>query len=219
MAARAGHDVEIIAVLDRADELTATVVADLLPGDAKIIDTDFGDLGEARNAAAEAARGRYVGFLDADDLWCPDWLEASAAAAEAREDPVVWHPEVSVFFGGAKHILHHVDMEGPEFKPATLVLHNYWTALSFAARQLYLDHPYPRTDLDAGFGFEDWAWNLLTASHGVLHKIVPGTGHVIRRKLSDSLGQSTVRAQAVPRPNDYMIDYIRRRLADGDADG
>ncbi|MGH7726474.1 MAG: glycosyltransferase family 2 protein [Candidatus Eiseniibacteriota bacterium] len=38
----------------------------------------------ARNAALEVANGRYVAFLDADDLWLPEKLEAQLEFARSR---------------------------------------------------------------------------------------------------------------------------------------
>jgi glycosyltransferase involved in cell wall biosynthesis len=207
-AERAGHRVDTVAVLDRPDALTRTVVSANGPEGLKLEEVDFGDAGKARNHGVAVAKGSYVAFLDADDLWGVSWLAGAAEAAAAREGPIVWHPEVNVYFGAVKHLFVHVDMEDGAFRPAGLMIENYWTALSFAARRLYLDNPYPGSDLGAGFGFEDWAWNMLTVGRGVVHKVVRGTGHAIRRKPDQSLARHTSLAGAVPPPSPYIHRFI-----------
>jgi teichuronic acid biosynthesis glycosyltransferase TuaG len=44
----------------------------------------------ARNAAIRAARGRFLAFLDADDLWRPEKLEAQLGFVEATGCPLVF---------------------------------------------------------------------------------------------------------------------------------
>jgi hypothetical protein len=111
-----------------------------------------------------------------------NWIELSIAAATSDPRNIVWHPEVNVVFGESDHIFCHVDMDDEDFDPLVLIAANYWTSLSFARREIFLQIPYPKSDLYRGVGHEDWGWNRLVIGCGYIHKIVKNTGHAIRRK-------------------------------------
>lgn len=209
-AQTAGFSVEIIIVLDRGDEHTLDVIKQHMEASSRLLVTDYGDPGKARNFAVSEARGDYIAFLDADDLWGANWLLRAAQCASVREDPVIWHPELSVYFGETKQLFHHVDMESAQFSWPALMVENYWTVLSFGRRELYASNPYPDTDIAGGFGFEDWAWNMTTVSKGIVHKVVPGTGHVIRSR-AGSVSSRTLLAHAVPPPTALLKTYLEKR--------
>lgn len=67
-------------------------------------------IGAARNAAIAAARGDFVAFLDADDIWQPSKIERQLAAFEAR-------PELQLVFG---HVRQFASPDLPAAEAAAL---------------------------------------------------------------------------------------------------
>jgi len=78
---------EMLIVDDCSPDDTPEVVARLADADPRIRlfrqPTNRGPAA-ARNAALDAAQGRYVAFLDSDDLWLPDKLERQLAFMAQR---------------------------------------------------------------------------------------------------------------------------------------
>lgn len=176
-----GATTQCIVVLDRTDALTRSVVASGVSGRAEVIETDHGDPGLSRNSGIKAATGRFATFLDGDDLWSENWLLAAWGAAYDRPD-AVWHSHCNIVFGQQRNIWWHVDSEGPFYDPDYLGWANYWDAMSFAATEIYRTLPFRANDLTAGFGHEDWHWNVQTIERGIAHKPVPETLHFKRRR-------------------------------------
>ncbi|MBT9293156.1 glycosyltransferase family 2 protein [Prosthecodimorpha staleyi] len=205
---------EVIIVLDRADSMTRTIVHDHCDAENwRAIEVDHGDLGLSRNDGAKASKGDLVAFLDGDDLWGDNWLTACAKAHVHRPEPIVWHPEVSIYFGRNAYCYRHIDMESEEFNLIDLSVSNPWTALACARRDVFLRAPYPQTDLTRGIGYEDWGWNLRSIEQGVIHKVVPGTGHAIRvKRQAESLLGHTNAVGAVPHPTMLFRKALLRSI-------
>ena len=72
-------DWELLVCDDCSTDDTATIVKSAAKQDSRIhyLSTNHpsGSPSEPRNRCIEAAQGRYIAFLDSDDMWCPTRLE------------------------------------------------------------------------------------------------------------------------------------------------
>lgn len=73
-------DFEIVAVDNNSTDATRTVLEQLAHTEPRlrIVHEPVQGLAAARNGGIRASRGRYIAFLDADDLFDPDYLQAHA---------------------------------------------------------------------------------------------------------------------------------------------
>jgi glycosyltransferase involved in cell wall biosynthesis len=78
-------DWELIAVDDGSSDESLSILHRVAASDSRIkVLTTGGNLGAggARNRAMDAAQGRWLAFLDADDLWHPDKLDRQLTAMQ-----------------------------------------------------------------------------------------------------------------------------------------
>jgi glycosyltransferase involved in cell wall biosynthesis len=209
-----GLSVEVITVLDRPDRLTTEFFENRIPRSWTMIETQHGDLGFARNEGVRVARGRYVAFLDADDLFTEKWIAKACSTAEKESRNTVWHSHYNVYFGGTTpRVFEHIDMDDVKIDISKLMCANFWTALSFAPRRAYEQVPYGQTRLDLRIGYEDWSWNQAVAAEGYIHKVVKDTVHFIRQKSNLSLLARTSQFDPITRPNNLFLGLIAERSA------
>ena len=66
---------------------------------------------QSRNAALEVANGRFIAFLDSDDIWYPDKLEKQVAFMLKRKVPISFTSYELIDENGVSkdHIIHSVD--------------------------------------------------------------------------------------------------------------
>lgn len=81
------QDFEIVVADDDSTDRTADIVEQYSSPVRLVRREENGGSAAARNTGIRAARGRYVAFLDADDLWLPEKLQRQMQILEA-------HPEV-----------------------------------------------------------------------------------------------------------------------------
>lgn len=82
--AQSFRDFEVLVMDDRSTDASRDVVRSIAAGDPRVrlveLERNHGAPAAPRNAGVRAARGRWVAFLDADDLWHPAKLELQLRA-------------------------------------------------------------------------------------------------------------------------------------------
>ena len=197
-AAGLGDACELIGIADKANKTTRQVLAAEASRITRVVETDFGDLGQARNAGVRAASGELLLFLDGDDLWSRNWVGAAWQEYTTLPADTILHPQCCVFFGASCELLVHPDWRDSYFDPRGLGARNHWISLCGVGRDIALDLPFPAVDREGGFGFEDWSWYRRTIAKGLRHATVPETAHFVRLKEGRSLQKAIARYDCIP---------------------
>jgi glycosyltransferase involved in cell wall biosynthesis len=186
-----GLEVEILIMLDDADDMTRSVFSDASHNGWGLTELSLKDQGLVRNRAVSETTGRHIAFLDGDDLWSENWL-TEAHRLCTREGPrTIAHPEVDWFFDGNNNLFFHTDQTDEHFDPHFLRFGNYWDALCLAPRDAYVSHPFSARAVEEGFAYEDWLWNMETMSSGYTHRVIANTIHFKRRRADSQTMKAT----------------------------
>ena len=173
---------------------------------------DEGDVGRVRNAIVPETTGRYLAFLDADDLFSRNWLVEGVRAldAAAEEGPrAIAHPELNIVFDGQRDVVLNIDPQSPLFSPHYLYFRHYYDSLCLAPREAHLSTPYTPRDVPNGLSFQDFQFTIETMARGWRHLVVTDTIIFKRRRDVSLVTESTGRKAVVRALPEMAIDRVR----------
>ena len=193
---------EVIFILDRPTATTKSVFDNQsIIKDAKIIKIDEGELSKNRIAGINAAKGKYVAIIDADDLCSKSWFKQGLKTCIENDNSVV-HTEYSINFGAANIFWEKTNSKDIKIESLYNVQANRWDSALIAPKEILEKYQY-RPNLD-GFGSEDWDFNMRSLYSGIRHLVAPGTILFVRRRENGSEMAKQKYQRSIVRPSDML---------------
>ena len=154
-----------------------------------------GDLGRVRNALVPECEGRYLAFLDADDLFSENWLAEGVAALDAaaeRGEHAIAHPELNVIFDGRGRSAQHRPGLAAVHAALPLLPALLRLAVHGAARSTR-EIAYVTRDVPNGLSFQDFQFTIERLAAGWRHRGGKDT-IIFKRRRDFSLSPRATRA-------------------------
>lgn len=202
---------EIIVHIDNGDEETINYFKRYKNDKRfKIIHSNFRDLGMSRNCIVKNASGKYISFLDADDMLSSNWYTSALKRMEKSKEVIMVHPNIQFNFGAGTR-LEFTERKDSFEKAEDAIISagvNRWCSAIMGERETFLKYPYMETK--NGYGYEDYNLNTNTLGHGIKHMIAPKTVMFYRQKAEGSLlASSNVERVIQPYVSLLDVDFIK----------
>lgn len=162
-----GISCELVAVLDRSDDVTVAVLNDFdldAFGGVQIVEADHGSLGLTRNAGCAAATGRYLCLSDGDDLISYNFIAANLSEAGQHGERTIFIPQYLVLFNKTFQLIRYFCLN--DVTPLALIDRHPFVSRIFFRRELFDKQQFVDVRLSKGFAFEDWHFNAEAVARG-----------------------------------------------------
>ena len=218
-------DFELFVVDDGSTDDTADRVERLGDDRITVISRARSGAGAARNAGIAAARGRYVAFLDSDDLWLPTYLAEMGRALDSAPDAGFAFTDAWVIDAPARRVrrtpvvrsalVHAPPDDASEFFRTLIDVNFVYTSACVRREVLEAVGGFDER-LPAGIDYELW---LRVAAHGFRGVRAPGRLAIYRTGRPGSIsssrhrvasGLATVYQRVV---EEYPVDEAAREQA------
>lgn len=208
-ARRSGVSVEVLVVVNDADETTRRLVHDATARGLadRFIETKLDDPGQSRLAGLSATDSDLVMIMDGDDLISRDFITAAIKLWQRGDGRDIIHPEWRIFFGGHFGWQRFRPQSDPSFDIRQQLFVYDYSSTVVASRQVWRDCPYQLALIGSGFGQEDWSWGLDVIAAGYRHTIAPHTVRFYRYR-QNSVCRLHDANQALIRPSEFFTSDV-----------